>query len=253
MRQVFELESLVPAQPAPPAPPADIQPDNINYAVTHDYFDLYLRKDDDDDAVQADYVMMFGGININGNEARVYMKEYARPLLGANHVFLARNDNVDFEFCFDRSLNGLIAAPNTPPKKRVLYVFSNGAKPTYAYVQAVNQFRNNELTYGFDKIYMVDAWLGDNTSLSRNITKAFIQDMKGRPDKYVFFYTNEWAENGMNQATRNTILGDGTSANPGIAGLEKHFVRGQGATPVLRHLSANDAAVAHLRNSGLMK
>jgi hypothetical protein len=212
-----------------------------------------LSKYVDDDAVQADYVMMFGGITINGNEARVYMKEYARPLLGANHVFLARNDKVDFGFCFDRSLNGLIYAPNTPPKKRVLYVFSNGVKPAYDYVKAVNQFRNNELTYGFDKIYMVDAWLGDNTSLSRDITKAFIQDMGARPDKYVFFYTNEWAENGMNQATRNKIIGDGTAVQPGIAGLEKHFVQGGGATPVLRHLSANAAAVAHLRSSGLMK
>lgn len=255
MYQVLDLEALVAAQPTTAAPaPVDIQPDNINYAVTYDHFDLYISKDSDGDNTQAPYVMMFGGIDVNGNEARVYMKEYARPLFGLNHVLLARNDDVDFEFCFDHSLNGLIFAPNQPPEKRILYIFSNGVKPAYHYVKAVNQFRNNELTYGFDKIYMVDAWLGDNTQLSRDITKAFIQDMKARPDKYVFFYTTEWAENGMNAQTRLAIIGDGTSANRGIVALDKRPVTNtSGTTSMQRHLSANTAAVAHLRSSGLMK
>jgi hypothetical protein len=253
MRQVFELDALVAAQPAPVAPPAaaDIQPDNVNdYTTMRAAGEIYLSKDNAQEPVQAGFVMMFGGTSVRGNEAKVYMKEYARPLFGANHVFLAKNDGVSFDYCFKYMLDDEYswhARNESPPQKRVLYMFSNGTKPGLAYVKAITQYR-------FDKIYMVDAWLGDNSELSREVTKEFIRDMKARPSTYVFFYTNEWSENGMNAETRLTILGDGTSANRGIGGMERILVTNTaGSTAQLRHLSANAAAVAHLRSSGLMK
>jgi hypothetical protein len=222
MNDVFN-PAIAPPTPAPTTTPAESESEG----------DLYLVKDADDDPIEAALVMTFGGINVNGQEARVYMKPYMQPLFAGNHVFIAANDRVDFDDCYDFAVD--TDYNPRPPQKRVLYVFSNGAIPALTYIRA------SAGTYQFDKIYLVDAFLKGSTAA------AYIADMKTRPGSYVFFYTSVFNNtgNGMAPETLNAINA--------IANLERVHVADVPGSDMTKHLAANDAAMAHLRNSGLVK
>jgi hypothetical protein len=216
------LNTSVPA-PAPTTAPTESEPEG----------DLYLVKDTNDDPIDAALVMTFGGIKVNGQEARVYMKPYMQPLFAGNHVFIAANDRVDFDDCYDFAVD--TDYNPRPPQKRVLYVFSNGAIPALTYI------RSSSGAYQFDKVYLVDAFLQGSTAA------AYIADMKARPGSYVFFYTSVFNNtgNGMTPETLNAING--------IANLQRVRVADVPGSDMTKHLAANDAAMAHLRSSGLVK
>jgi len=227
--QVFDLAQLTAAQVAVPAAMlAAITPDKSGPEG-----DLYLAKDANNNYIGAPLVMVFGGVNVNGKQAREYMKPYMELLLTDNHVFIATNDKVDFNDCYSFATGG---HNPRPPEKRVLYAFSNGIIPVSDYIQATA----GAAYHNFDKIYLVDAFLqGAHTA-------QVINDMKVRPSTYSFIYTPAYSTvgNGMSAATLSTIQG--------IPGLERHK-HDVGSSELAKHMAANERAVELILASGLVK
>ena len=237
MFQVAEMERIIGnMRPVTPVATAD----ESNAAA-----DLYLAKFADGSVQNAPLVVIFGGINVGGEASGVYMRRYAQPLFRGNHVVIAKNDKVAYA---DVLVLAMKTNPHTINKPRTLYIFSNGVVPTYTFIRATAGAI--PLTF-YSSIYMVDAYLGSNTTRAKDVTEQFLYDMRKRPQYYAFFYTNAFGENGMTQATRDKILGGGATPE-GIAALAKISVsKGSAATDSAWHMQANEAAIAHLLLSDL--
>jgi len=207
--------------------------------------DLYLAKFENGTIQTAPLVVIFGGTDVAGEPANVYMKRYAFALFRGNHVVIAKNDKVSYD---DVASLAAEAIPHTTGKPRTLYIFSNGVVPTITWVR---RYAGAVPIADYTAIYMVDAYLGSNTTRARDITSDFIRDMTLRAQYYKFIYTDAATENGMTTETRNKIIGGGSTPN-GIVGLSKEAVpKGNATTQLEWHMKANEVAMSLLIQSPL--
>lgn len=237
MFQVFELERYV----------GRLEPiqETARPTKSTNAGDLYLAKFENGTIQTAPLVVIFGGTDVAGEPANVYMKRYAFALFRGNHVVIAKNDKVSYD---DVAILAAEATPHTAGKPRTLYVFSNGVVPVITWVR---RYAGALPIPDYSAIYMVDAYLGSNTTRARDITRDFITDMTLRAPHYKFIYTDATTENGMTAETRNRIIGGGNTPN-GIVGLAKEAVpKGNAATQLEWHMKANEVAMSSLIQSPL--
>lgn len=165
----------------------------------------------------APLVIVFGGVPNAGRASGDYMYDYFNKLLAENSVFVAKNHKVSGA----ESYSWVTQRITGSPRKRILYMFSGGQKPSLELVPFDQ----------FDKVYLVDAYLKSSITI-------YLPLIQANPGKFVYVYTRDFAENGT--ARMEQIIATGVRAIkcPGI---------GRPA-----HMATNERAVADLISSGLV-
>jgi uncharacterized repeat protein (TIGR02543 family) len=158
--------------------------------------------------------MIFGGVPVYGEESGTYMLDYVLPLIPYNDVFIAKNNQVNGTQSYDWVLQNVEGTSRT----KVLYMFSGGQLPCQSLISRFNEF---------NKIYLVDPYF--NTSFS-----LFYPIIQANPSKFVFIYTKDYYQNGMDSAKIAVIL---------ATGVENQLLPGTGLTA---HLATNETAVRHI-------
>ena len=165
----------------------------------------------------APLVVVFGGVPNAGRQSGDYMYDYVRPLLSENSVFVAKNTRVSGAEAYAWITQRITGSP----RKRILYMFSGGQKPSLELVPFAQ----------FDKIYLVDAYL-------KNSIDIYLPLIQANPGKFVYVYTRDFAENGTERMEQILATGVRAIKCPGI---------GRPA-----HMATNERAVADLIASGLV-
>jgi hypothetical protein len=129
--------------------------------------------------------IVFGGIPQGGKQSGEYMYDYFNKTGNKLNLFIAANSNVNGKASYDSVMKKGIT-----PSKKILYLFSKGYKPGMELLKSVGADK-------FDKIYLVDIWMG-NASVSDFYTKL-AKDNKGKVE---YYYTSFGADN---NTARNTI------------------------------------------------
>lgn len=158
--------------------------------------------------------MIFGGAPVYGEESGSYMSDYIKPLLPYNDVFIAKNNQVNGTQSYDWVLQNVVGTSYS----KVLFMFSGGQLPCQGLISRFNEF---------NKIYLVDPYF--NTSFS-----LFYPLIQANPSKFVFIYTEDYYQNGMDSAKIAQIL---------ATGVENQLLPGTGLTA---HLATNETAVRHI-------
>jgi uncharacterized repeat protein (TIGR02543 family) len=175
-------------------------------------------------------LFVYGGVNVNGESARLYMYEYVKPFIGYNEVFIANDNQVDGRASFDWALSNsqYAGSPSgagpVPPQTKVLYMFSGGQLPCQALMSDIDLF---------SKIYLVDPYL-------KNSFDFYFPIIQSRPEKFVFVYTPDTYENGMSPEQRQAIQN---------TGVEYEYISSTGLSA---HMSTNEKAVQHLLRANLI-
>jgi hypothetical protein len=133
--------------------------------------------------------IVFGGIPQGGKQSGEYMYDYFNKTGDKLNLFIAANANVNGKSSYDSVIKKMDQSSITPSKK-ILYLFSGGYKPGMELLKSVGANK-------FDKIYLVDIWMG-NASASDFYTKI-AKDNKGKVE---YYYTSFGADN---NTARNTI------------------------------------------------
>jgi len=133
--------------------------------------------------------IVFGGIPVGGKQSGEYMYDYFNKTGNKLNLFVAANANVKGKSSYDSVIKKLNQGSITPSKK-ILYLFSGGYKPGMELLKSVGA------DY-FDKIYLVDIWMG-NASVSDFYTKL----AKENRGKIEYYYTSFGANN---NTARNAI------------------------------------------------
>ena len=129
--------------------------------------------------------IVFGGIPVGGKQSGEYMYDYFNKTGNKFNLFVASNSNVNGKASYDS-----VIKKDITPSKKILYLFSGGYKPGMELLKSVGADK-------FDKIYLVDIWMG-NSSVSDFYTKL----AKDNKEKVEYYYTSFGANN---NTTRNTI------------------------------------------------
>jgi hypothetical protein len=130
-------------------------------------------------------VIVFGGIPVGGKQSGEYMYDYFNRTKNSLNLFVAANSNVNGKASYDS-----VMKKDITPSKKILYLFSGGYKPGMELLKSVGADT-------FDKIYLVDIWMG-NASVSDFYTKL----AKDNKMKVEYYYTSSGADN---NTARNTI------------------------------------------------
>lgn len=129
--------------------------------------------------------IVFGGIPVGGKLSGEYMYDYFNKTGNKLNLFVASNSNVNGKVSYDS-----VMKKDITPSKKILYLFSGGYKPGMELLKSVGPNT-------FDKIYLVDIWMG-NASVSDFYTKL-AKENKGKVE---YYYTSFGANN---NTARNTI------------------------------------------------
>ena len=129
--------------------------------------------------------IVFGGIPVGGKQSGEYMYDYFNKTGNKLNLFVASNSNVKGKASYDS-----IVKKDITPSKKILYLFSEGYKPGMELLKSVGVDK-------FDKIYLVDIWMG-NASISDFYTKL----AKENKEKVEYYHTSFGADN---NSARNTI------------------------------------------------
>jgi len=129
--------------------------------------------------------IVFGGIPVGGKQSGEYMYDYFNKTGNKLNLFVASNSNVNGKASYDS-----VMKKDITPSKKILYLFSGGYKPGMELLKSVGADT-------FDKIYLVDIWMG-NASVSDFYTKL-AKDNKGKVE---YYYTSFGADN---NTARNSI------------------------------------------------
>ena len=129
--------------------------------------------------------IVFGGIPVGGKQSGEYMYDYFNKTGNKFNLFVASNSNVNGKASYDS-----VMKKDITPSKKILYLFSGGYKPGMELLKSVGADK-------FDKIYLVDIWMG-NSSVSDFYTKL----AKDNKEKVEYYYTSFGANN---NTARNTI------------------------------------------------
>ena len=129
--------------------------------------------------------IVFGGIPVGGKQSGEYMYDYFNKTGNKFNLFVASNSNVNGKASYDS-----VIKKDITPSKKILYLFSGGYKPGMELLKSVGADK-------FDKIYLVDIWMG-KSSVSDYYTKL----AKDNKEKVEYYYTSFGANN---NTARNTI------------------------------------------------
>jgi hypothetical protein len=124
----------------------------------------------------APLVVTFGGIPVGGRQSGDYMYDYFNKTGNKYNLFVASSHKVDGAGAYD-SLKGKLSSDGITPAKKILYLFSGGYRPGMTLLQKVGSGE-------FDKIYLVDIWMGN--SAVAEFYKKLAADNK---DKVEYYYT----------------------------------------------------------------
>lgn len=174
---------------------------------------------------QSPLIFVYGGIKVGGRQSGDYMYDYLKNIQNKSSLFVAKNPNVPGVESFQSVLNQS-KAENLSPNKKILYLFSGGYLPGKAVIEK----------YGanfFDKIYLVDIWMGNSSvaEFYKNLSFKY-------PNKIEYYYTSSG------------------SANPSAAkeianraGLSKKVEtsRGQGNTHMATNLDAVESLEKYIK------
>lgn len=122
-------------------------------------------------------VVVFGGIDVGGRKSGVYMYDYFDSVKDRYNLFVAKDHNVDGKSAY----KAVKTKAGDKPSKRILYVFSGGYNPA---MSTLKEFGPSE----FDKIYLVDPWMG-----SKKVEDFYVDLAKRNPNKVEYYYTSSGA------------------------------------------------------------
>ena len=130
----------------------------------------------------APLVVVFGGIPVGGRESGDYMYDYFNKTGDKYNLFVAKSHKINGAEAY-QSLKNKISSGEIAPSKKILYLFSGGYRPGQS---ALTKFKPEE----FDKIILVDIWMGNST------VSSFYKDLASKyKDKVEYYYTDYGANN----------------------------------------------------------
>ena len=137
--------------------------------------------------------IVFGGIPVGGKQSGEYMYDYFNKTGNKLNLFVASNSNVNGKASYDS-----VMKKDITPSKKILYLFSGGYKPGMELLKSVGADT-------FDKIYLVDIWMG-NASVSDFYTKL-ARENKGKVEYYYtsFGANNNTARNSISQSVSKSV------------------------------------------------
>ena len=127
-------------------------------------------------------VVVFGGIPVGGRESGDYMYDFFDTGTKNYNLFVAKNHKINGPEAYQALLNK-IAEDGITPSKKILYLFSGGVTPG---MYTIQKFGADQ----FDKIYLVDIWMGQDV-----LSKFFMDLAKNNKEKVEYFYTDYGANN----------------------------------------------------------
>jgi hypothetical protein len=136
-------------------------------------------------------VAVYGGIDVGGRKSGIYMYDYFGPIAGNYNLFVATDHNVNGS----SSYKALKDKAGNSPSKKILYLFSGGYRPG---MDVLTKYGASE----FDKIYLVDPWMGN-----KKTEDFYIKLAKENPSKVEYYYTSfgansNTAKNGVSAAVK---------------------------------------------------
>lgn len=159
-------------------------------------------------------VVVYGGINVGGRKSGIYMYDYFGPIAGNYNLFVATDHNVNGSSSYKAIKDKVVNSPS----KKILYLFSGGYKPG---MDVLSKYGASE----FDKIYLVDPWMGN-----KKTEDFYINLAKENSSKVEYYYTSF----GANSNTAKT----------GVASA----VKVKNAQRENNHMKTNEDAVSSLIN-----
>jgi hypothetical protein len=130
----------------------------------------------------APLVIVFGGIDVNGKKSGEYMYDYFDKTGDNYNLFVASDHKVDGKKAYEQIKNS-INRESIKPSKKILYLFSGGWRPGKDLLESVGAKE-------FDKIYLVDIWMGDS-----KVGKFYTELANNNKGKVEYFYTSFGANN----------------------------------------------------------
>lgn len=130
----------------------------------------------------APLIVVYGGIDVGGKKSGEYMYDYFGATGNSYNLFIARDSKIDGKKAYD-DLKSTLEKEGIKPSKKVLYLFSGGWGPGKKLLESVGAKE-------FDKIYLVDIWMGNSTS-----SDFYKNLVKKEKQKIEYFYTSFGANN----------------------------------------------------------
>lgn len=125
----------------------------------------------------APLIIVYGGIDVKGRQSGDYMYDYFNKTGNLYNLFVSKNHRVDGLGTYNSVIN-YVSSHNIYPQKKVLYLFSGGVRAGYQLLKSVSP---NE----FEKIYLVDIYIGKNQGIADFYTGL----AKSYPNKVEYYYT----------------------------------------------------------------
>ena len=119
-------------------------------------------------------VAVYGGTDVGGRKSGIYMYDYFGSVADNYNLFVATDHNVNGA----SSYKALKDKVGNSPSKKILYLFSGGYRPG---MDVLNKYGASE----FDKIYLVDPWMGN-----KKTEDFYIKLAKENPSKVEYYYTS---------------------------------------------------------------
>ena len=119
-------------------------------------------------------VVVYGGTDVGGRKSGVYMYDYFGGFDNRYNLFVAKDPNINGSEAYKAIQNKV----GNYPTKKILYLFSGGYRPGKKLLEEVGAGE-------FDKIYLVDIWMGNQT-----IGNFYSKLAKDNPEKVEYYYTS---------------------------------------------------------------
>lgn len=132
----------------------------------------------------APLIFVYGGISVKSRESGDYMYDYFNETGNNYNLFVAKNHRINGLEAYNKVIQ-FLQGQNIYPRKKALYLFSGGVRPGFQLLQSVSP---NE----FEKIYLVDIYIGTNKA----VYDLYTQLAKNYPNKVEFYYTGSDSQAG---------------------------------------------------------
>jgi len=131
-------------------------------------------------------VVVYGGTDVGGRKSGVYMYDYFGGFENRYNLFVAKDPNINGLEAYKAIKNKVGSAPS----KKILYLFSGGYRPGKKLLEQVGAGE-------FDKIYLVDIWMGNQP-----VGDFYSKLAEGNGKKIEYYYTSF---GGNNSSATNRI------------------------------------------------
>ena len=165
-------------------------------SVSQGSFNLNTNKN-------APLVVVFGGTDVGGKASGKYMYDYFTPdVLSKYNVFVANSSRISGKKAWEEIQEKSLELGLTP-RKKILYLFSGGYLPAMSMGSSYDMNKKVDyLNENFDKIFLVDIWIGKSGS-------AFYKLLAEKYGDKVEYYSYGGKNSGggsNNIPVRNTII-----------------------------------------------